>query len=122
MANIQLNPAPFIPPVTEIEERGIERMPRHFIILSGNPVHAHEEYVLAIGIKRVLHWQDHHGFLHHQVRDYIMQNLGLPVRSVCRHPLDIGLVQLDSTYHRDLLIAENIHDINGVAVRFIPHD
>jgi hypothetical protein len=46
MANFPIDPAPFIPPTLEIEDGGNQRVPRAVVNLSGNVIHAHEEYVL----------------------------------------------------------------------------
>jgi hypothetical protein len=55
----------------------------------------------------------------HQASDDITQVRHLPVRSVCWHPFGIGLYQLDTTFHKDLLLEVNPHDIDGVDVTFI---
>jgi hypothetical protein len=57
-----------------------------------------------------------------QVRDYITKVFHIPVHSVCCYPFGIGLYQLDSAFDKDLVMAGNVHDINGIQVSFVNHD
>jgi hypothetical protein len=90
MANYPVDLAPFIPHAFDIEDGGAQRIPRVTVNLSGSPVHAHEEFIIGVDVYVVLQPQDHQGFMH-QVRDFIANDLVLPVTSVCMHPLGIGL-------------------------------
>jgi hypothetical protein len=92
-----------------------------FANLAGMPVHAHEEYVIAVDTIGILDQADIHLFMH-QVSEYIMHTCHLPVRSSCLHPFGIGLYKLDTTFHKDILIQGNPHDIDGVDVTFISQD
>jgi hypothetical protein len=58
----------------------------------------------------------------HQVRDHIMHNLGLPLRSSCLHPLRIGLYQLETTYQKDILLVGGEIEVDGFHVDFVNHD
>jgi hypothetical protein len=60
--------------------------------------------------------------LMHQVSEYIGHNFHIPVHSICHHPFGIGLYQLDTTFHKDLLMAANPHSIDDIDVSFINHD
>jgi hypothetical protein len=121
MANFPVDPLPFIPPGIEIEDGGPHRVPRAVVHLFGNAVHAHEEYVLAVDSQQILDADDLQGFMN-QVTDYILETFHIPVRSRCRHPFGIGLFQLDTTFHKDLLFAANPHNIGGIEVNFVSHD
>jgi hypothetical protein len=57
-----------------------------------------------------------------QVRDYIANAFHIPVCSVYCHPFGIGLYQLDNAFDKDLVMAGNVHHINGIQVSFINHD
>jgi hypothetical protein len=54
-----------------------------------------------------------------QVRDYIDHASHIPIRCVCYQPFGIGLYLLDSAFDKDLVMAGNVHDINGIQVSFI---
>jgi hypothetical protein len=56
-----------------------------------------------------------------QVRDYIINVFHIPICSVCHHPFGIGLYRLDNVFDKDLVMAGNVHDINGIQVSFINH-
>jgi hypothetical protein len=114
------DPAPFIPQALHVEDGGPGRVPRLFANLAGNPLHTHEEYVIAVDTIGILDQADIHPFMH-QVSEYITQVCHLPVRSSCLHPFGIGLYRLDTTFHKDILIQGNPHII-GVDVTFINQD
>jgi hypothetical protein len=57
-----------------------------------------------------------------QVKDYITNAFHIPVHSVCRHPFGIGLYKSDNVFDKDLVMAGNVYDINGIQVSFINHD
>jgi hypothetical protein len=57
-----------------------------------------------------------------QVWDYITNAFHIPVRSVCRYPFGIGLYQLDNVFDNDLVMAGNVHDINGIQISFFNYD
>jgi hypothetical protein len=88
--------------------------------LAGNVLHAHEEYVLAEDNLQILDNADIPAFMH-WVIEYVEHNFHIPVRSICHHPFGIGLYQLDTTFHKDLLMAANPHNIDGIDVSFINH-
>jgi hypothetical protein len=69
----------------------------------------------------VLQPHDNQDFIH-QVRHVINNDLDLQVISSCLHLLSVGLFQLETSIHRDILLAGNIYDIDRVQVRFIRHD
>jgi hypothetical protein len=121
MANFPIDLAPFIPPALHIEDGGPLRISRSFVNLSSNVVHAHEEYVIAVDTFQVLDQEDIHPFMH-QVSEYIIGVRHLQVRLVYSHPFGIGLYQLDTTFHKDLLLEGNPHVIDGVGVTFINQD
>jgi hypothetical protein len=121
MANFSIDPAPFIPPALQVEDGDPQRVARSFINLSGNVLHAHEKFVIAVDTFQVLDQEDIHPFMH-QVGEYITGVMHLLVRSVCRHPFAIDLYQLDTTFHKDLLLEGNPHEIDGIDVTFINHD
>jgi hypothetical protein len=56
------------------------------------------------------------------VKDYIANAFHISVHSVCCHPFGIVLYQLDSMFDKDLVMASNVHDVNGIQVSFINHD
>jgi hypothetical protein len=58
----------------------------------------------------------------HQVKNFLINDLRLLVESIHKHPLGIGLFQVETEYHRDLLLVDNPYEIDGVLVRFIRHD
>jgi hypothetical protein len=89
--------------------------------LCGEPIHAHKEFVLAVDADGILLQQDNEGFLQ-QVRNYVENDQDLRVYSTCLHPFGIGLLSLETNYHRDLLMAGNLHDIDGINVCFVGHD
>jgi hypothetical protein len=121
MANFPVNPAPFIPAAFEVDEGGQDRVPRVTVNLSGEPIHAHEEFVLVVDADGILLQQDNEGFLQ-QVRSYVENDQALRVFSTCLHPFGIGLLSLETAYHRELLMAGNLHDIDGINVRFVRND
>jgi hypothetical protein len=121
MANFSIDLLPFIPPGIEIEDGGLHRVSRVMVHLFGNVVHAHEEYVLAVDTQQILDADDIQGFMH-QVIDYVLETFHIPVRSSCHHPFGIGLFQLDTTFHKDLLFAAKPHNIDGIEVNFVSHD
>jgi hypothetical protein len=121
MANFPVDPLPFVPPGIEIEDGEPHRVPRAVVHLAGNPVYAHEEYVLEVDTQQLLNADDINHFMH-QVTEYIHDTFHIPIRSSYRHPFGIGLNQLDTTFHKDLLFAANPHDIDGIEVNFISQD
>jgi hypothetical protein len=121
MANFPVDPLPFIPPGIEIDDGRPHRVSRAVVTLSSNVVHTHEEYVLAIDTQQMSAVDDIHPFMHH-VPDHINEVFHLPVWSVCCHPFGIGLYQLDTTIHKDLLFSSNPHNIDGIEVTFVSHD
>jgi hypothetical protein len=121
MMNFPIDPAPFIPQALHVEDGGPGRVPRLFANLVGNPLHAHEEYVIVVDTFGILDQEDIHPFMH-QVSEYIMHTCHLPVRSSCLHLFGIGLFRLDTTFHKDILIQANLHGIDGVEVTFINQD
>jgi hypothetical protein len=76
---------------------------------------------MGVDVVRVLQLHDNHEFMHH-VRHFITNDLALQVISVCLHPLGIDLFQLETSFHRDILLMGNLYDIDGVQVRFIRYD
>jgi hypothetical protein len=64
MANFPVDPLPFIPLGIEIEDGGMHKVPRVVGHRSGNAVHAHEEYVLAVDTQQMLEADDIHPFMH----------------------------------------------------------
>jgi hypothetical protein len=121
MMNFPIDPAPFIPQALHVEDGGPGRVPRLFANLVGNPLHAHEEYVIVVDTFGILDQEDIHPFMH-QVSEYIMHTCHLPVRSSYLHLFGIGLFRLDTTFHKDILIQANLHGIDGVEVTFINQD
>jgi hypothetical protein len=121
MANFAVNPVPFLPLGVQPEDGGNQRIPRAVVNLADNILHAHEEYILAIYIFQILDAADILEFMN-QVQDYIANAFHIPVRSVCRHPFDIGLYHLDNVFDKDLVMACNMHDIYCIQVSFINHD
>jgi hypothetical protein len=117
MASFAVHPTPFLPPGIQVEDGGNQRIPQAVVNLAGNILHAHEEYVLAEDNLQILDNADILTFMH-QVSDYIGHTFHIPVCSVCRDPFGIGLYQLDTTFHKDLLMAGNPHNID---VSFINH-
>jgi hypothetical protein len=94
---------------------------RSIVHLAGNVLHAHLQYVIDVDTFQVLDQEDIHPFMH-QVTEYITGVRHLPVMSVCRHPFGIGLYQLDTTFHKDLLMEGKPHEIDGIDVTFINND
>jgi hypothetical protein len=121
MANFPVDPLPFILPGIEIEDNGPHRVPRVVVHLSSNPVHAHEEYIFAVDSQQLLNANDINHFMN-QVTEYIHDAFHIPICSSCCHPFGIGLYQLHTTFHKDLMFAANPHDIDGIEVNFISHD
>jgi hypothetical protein len=119
--NFPINLAPFIPPALQVEDGGPQRVARSFVNLASNVLHVHEQYVIVVDTFQVLDQEDIHPFMH-QVIEYITGVRHLPIRSVCRHPFGIALYQLDTTFHKDLLLEGNPHEIDGIDVTFINHD
>jgi hypothetical protein len=78
-------------------------------------------YVLAVSAQGFLNQHQVH-LMFHQVRDHIMHNLGLPLRSSCLHPLRIGLYQLETTYQKDILLVGGEIEVDGFHVDFVNHD
>jgi hypothetical protein len=97
MAKFTVDSTPFLPPRVQLEDGGNQRIPWVVVILVGNVLHAHEEYILAIDILQILDTADILEFMN-QVRDYIANAFLILVRSVCRHPFGIELYQLDSAF------------------------
>lgn len=120
MANFPVDPHRFIPQHMEIEDGGANRIPRAFVNLSGAPARNFEEYVIAEDVDELLDHGDYAVFVH-QIRQFLVDELHVPVRFACIHPLGIGLFQLDSVFHRDALFAANPHEIDGIRVRFVRH-
>jgi hypothetical protein len=121
MANFVVDPVLFLPSGVQVEDGGNERIPRAVFNLVGNVLHAHEEYILALDIHQILDATDTPEFMN-QVRDYIAHAFHILVCFVYRHPFGMGLYQLDSAFDKDLVMAGNVHDINGIQVSFINHD
>jgi hypothetical protein len=121
MVNFAVDLMPFLPSGVQPEDGGNQRIPRMVVNLVGNILHAHEEYILAIGILHNVDATDIPEFMN-QVRDYIANAFHILVRSVCRHPFGIGLYQLDNVFDKDLVMAGNVHDVNGIQVSIINHD
>lgn len=121
MANFPVNPYRFIPNHIDIEDGGVNRISRAFVNLSGEPARNFKTYIIAEDVDEVLDQDDYVVFMH-QVRQFMQDEVHVPVRSACIHPLGIGLFQLESVFHRDALFAENPYDIDGVRVRFVRHD
>jgi hypothetical protein len=94
---------------------------RAVINLSGEPIHVHEQFTIAVDVDAVLQPRDNHGFLQ-QIRHYLNNELHLHVASTCIHPLGVGLIELESPRHRDGLMLGNLHEVDGVQIRFIRHD
>jgi hypothetical protein len=116
-----IDPAPYIPAAFEVDEGGQDRVPRVAVILSGEPIYAHEEFILAVDADGILLQQDNEGFLQ-QIRSYVENDQDLRVYSTCLHPFGIGLLSLETNYQRDILMAGNPHDIDGINVHFVGHD
>ncbi|TVU33893.1 hypothetical protein EJB05_15707, partial [Eragrostis curvula] len=121
MANFPLNPMPFIAQELNLEDGGANRRSRGYIYLSGNAIRAHEEYVIAIDHEGILDPEDYGMFIP-QIRHYIQNELRLDVKHGQRNPHGIGMFRLGSIYQRDILFSGNVHNIDGVMVRFIRHD
>jgi hypothetical protein len=81
----------------------------------------HKQFAIAVDIAGVLQPSDNQDFIH-QVRHYLTNALELQVASSYLHLLGIGLFELESSLHRDVLIASNVRDIEGVLIRLIRHD
>jgi hypothetical protein len=116
-----IDPVPFIPLGIDIEDGAPHRVSRAVVHLSGNAVHAHEEYVLAVDTQQMLEADDIHPFMH-QMMEYIHETFHILVRSSCCHPFGIGIYQLDTTFHKNLLFPVNPHNIDGIEVNFASHD
>jgi hypothetical protein len=121
MVNFVVDPMPFLPPGVKAEDGGNHRIPQAVVNLAGNVLHAHHEYILAIDILQNVEAADMPNVMNH-VRVYITNAFHIPVRSVCRHPFGNALYQLDSAFDKDLVMAGNVHDINGSQVSFTNHD
>jgi hypothetical protein len=48
--------------------------------------------------------------------------MNLHVVSTCMHPLGVGLLEFETSMHRDILMVGNVYAIDGVLIRFIGHD
>lgn len=121
MANFPVNPFPFVPDQFEIEDGGPNRVARAYVNLSGEPVRAHDEFVLAEDVDEVLEVQDYPGFMQ-QIRHFLVNEVRIPMKSGCIHPFSIALFKLENVFYRDILFAGNPYDIDGVRVRFVRHD
>jgi hypothetical protein len=64
MANFPVDPEPFIPLDFEIELGGPDQVVWAFINLSGAPIHAHEQFTIAVDVAGVLQPGDNQVFLH----------------------------------------------------------
>ncbi|TVU07256.1 hypothetical protein EJB05_47304, partial [Eragrostis curvula] len=121
MANFPMDPHPFIAPEMHLDMGTPARVSRAEISFSGEPVRAHEDFVIALDVDNEINPPDYGIFLQ-QIRQYITHELHLQV-TYCRiHPFGIGLIQLGSIFQRDQLLGGNDHDIDGFRVRFIRHD
>jgi hypothetical protein len=99
----------------EIEHGGKNRVARAFINLSREPIYAHEQFTIVVDMAGVLQPGDNREFLQ-QIRHDFINELNLQVISTCLHPLGVGLFELQTSMHRDGLLADNIHEIDGVQI------
>lgn len=104
----------FVPNPFEIEDGGPDRT-RAFVNLSGEPVQSHDEYVIMEDVDEVLDVQNYVGFMH-QVRQFLVDEVNISVRSGCIHPLGIALFMLDVVFHCDIMFVSNPDEIDGVRV------
>jgi hypothetical protein len=121
MANYPVNPEPFNLPNFEIEHGGQNRVVRAIVNFFGEPIYAHEQFTIVVDVDGVLHPGDNQGLLQ-QIMHYLVNELNLHVASTFLHPHRVELIELESPRHHDGLMLGNLHEIDGVQIRFIRHD
>jgi hypothetical protein len=82
MVNFPVDSAPFILETFGVDKGGQDKVSWITVNLSRDPIHAHEEFVLAVDVDGVLLPQDNEVFLQ-QVRNFIENELDLHVFSTC---------------------------------------
>ncbi|XP_052133792.1 uncharacterized protein LOC127752454 isoform X2 [Oryza glaberrima] len=121
MANVNVDPTPFVPPAMGINAAWLHRLPRDDLIITDDPPKRHEGIAVAV-LEPPPPPKQYEHFLHIVV-EYVQNTLGFHVLDTSRHASEFAYVHIASPVLRDALVLGGPYVVNEQFVlRFVNHD